>query len=315
MEDIKEEILVGMWAINPSLHITFSKDKTLLILHDSHTVIDISITIAEIILDLSKFESMDIKQIINTIRSSNVNQDANIILHKLISTGTLIKTSNRVTPLEPESCDQPPASGIYESTPIPFDLWAPGNNLQDPAPQDLLTLIQKRHSSVTEKGVMAIDKVGSILYYALQSAKFRSYASAGGIYAVNAYLITIDEAACAQNFLYYDRAINKFRRFSKPQQALDALAKLNSEITKAGTLLTLTVEMEGYLKKYASRGYHFALFEIGAAAHSIQLVSSAFQVKSCARGRYNPGHFDHSIIRSIFANKKEVPLLFIELGK
>jgi hypothetical protein len=181
MADIEEEILVGMWAINPSLHITFSKDKTLLILHDSHTVIDISITIAEIILDLSKFESMDIKQIMNTIRSSNVNQDANIILHKLISTGTLIKTSKRVPPLEPESCDRPPASGVYDPTPIPFDLWAPGNNLQDPAPQDLLTLIQKRNSSVTEKGLMAIDKVGSILYFALQSGMLVSLTRFGFI--------------------------------------------------------------------------------------------------------------------------------------
>jgi SagB-type dehydrogenase family enzyme len=123
----------------------------------------------------------------------------------------------------------------------------------------------------------------------------RPYASGGGLYAVEIYLIILnctDLKPCVAHYDPFAHALSILAEHdSIPERLVAALSDFGDYVPSIGALIVPTVIAERSIAKYGVRGYRFSLIEDGALMASLALAATAAGVSTCHGG----GYFDDEV--------------------
>jgi SagB-type dehydrogenase family enzyme len=111
----------------------------------------------------------------------------------------------------------------------------------------------------------------------------KPYPSGGGLYPVEFYVAILDVAGIAPCLAHYDGIRGDLRVVRDTL----SLADINGVMTtpfQPGEAPSVVIFMSGVFQrstnKYGSKGYKFAMIEVGAAGQTLQLVSTALRLNS-----------------------------------
>ncbi|MFC6951313.1 SagB/ThcOx family dehydrogenase [Halorubellus litoreus] len=148
--------------------------------------------------------------------------------------------------------------------------------------QDLSTLLQHA-CGVTGKDVVGETGDG----HDDVEKPFRAYASAGGLYPVEAYVAVVNEGADLPRGLYYyvpeEHAVRVLDRDPDVVDRVDDVISIPRDVhdpTDAAVSVFLTGAFWRAMAKYGPRGYRFVLQESGHLAQNLQLAANAVGLAS-----------------------------------
>lgn len=145
-------------------------------------------------------------------------------------------------------------------------------------------------------------------------AGHRPYASAGGLYAVETYLVAFAVDGLprhtAMHLLVNERALEVMwtceglRERAFPQQTWGHEAPL---------VIVVVAALRPYIHDYGERGYRFALLEAGAVAHLIESAAADLGVQACQLG----GFADEVVAEALGLDLEcdEQPLVCLVVGR
>jgi SagB-type dehydrogenase family enzyme len=153
-------------------------------------------------------------------------------------------------------------------------------------------LMERRSPRLFAGGALSIAQLSSLLYWSLgKSAEVRlpnlgplttlvkrPYPSAGGLYPVEHYVLTLGVDGCEQAATHYSA-----RRHALDVLPMDfdadawgrALGGAEDHLERAAIAVVSTALLPRACVKYGPRGYRFALMEAGHAAMNLSLVAQA----------------------------------------
>ena len=120
---------------------------------------------------------------------------------------------------------------------------------------------------------------------ALGSLEHRAYPSAGGIYALEIYVICWRVAGCEKQAYYYNPDLHALSRVAAAPVWSEVSRKINIEVSGSPQAMVLLVLAgDRLLDKYGERGGRFALIEAGAVLQQLSLNAAATRLEGVALG-------------------------------
>lgn len=123
----------------------------------------------------------------------------------------------------------------------------------------------------------------------------RPYASGGGLYAIEIYLIVLNCTDLKPCVVHYDPFAHSLSVLleddSIPSRLVAALSDFGDYVPSIGAVIAPTLIAERSIAKYGVRGYRFGLIEDGTLMASLALAATAAGVATCHGG----GYFDDEI--------------------
>ncbi|MES2318735.1 MAG: SagB family peptide dehydrogenase [Pseudomonadota bacterium] len=172
-----------------------------------------------------------------------------------------------------------------------------------PAPAAGLSAILARRRSVAQFGkALGGAELATLLKYALAAnAKVapsiapeevmhrKPYASGGGLYPVEFYVVMLDVEGVKPCVAHYDGVADRLRVL-REDITIDEVNAVMTTPFAAGEAPAAIIFMSGVFQrstnKYGNKGYKFALIEAGAAGQTLQLVATALQLNSLFWGSF-----------------------------
>lgn len=164
---------------------------------------------------------------------------------------------------------------------------------------NLNTLLLKRRSEIPPQRVtLSLEKFSRIIRRACgvtaltnssgMQHPFRAYPSAGALYPIDIFCITLGVNELGQDLYYYDSTKNILRRLACgiSQQRLCEIIVQKSLIDVCVVLFLFVACIERSTFKYGERGYRFSLIEAGHIAQNITLTSLAEERNYLCMGGY-----------------------------
>lgn len=138
--------------------------------------------------------------------------------------------------------------------------------------------------------------------------------SAGGMYALEAYVIARNVAAVAPGIYHYQPAghgLEEVRGVVPPRALSDYLFMGQPYATAAPVTIVLTAVFNRSLKKYRERGYRYLLIEAGHVGQNLMLCAAGLGLGTCGLG----GFFDVELAQLLKLDvARELPLYAIACG-
>lgn len=192
---------------------------------------------------------------------------------------------------------------------------------EDTRPIDIADVLSKRHSvREFDLGYVSIRDLGAVFDLAARTPEInnpyhRPYPSAGARYPVEIYLISIRIEDIPPGVYHYDSHKHSLttlleRDFSTGWEEIVG----DHGMTAPALVLILTAVFHRSMIKYEGRGYRYALFEAGAIAQTIDLVSRERGLAAVWLG----GFPDHEVAKLLDLNwemEMEAPVLLLAIGR
>ncbi len=126
---------------------------------------------------------------------------------------------------------------------------------------------------------------------------FRTYPSAGGLYALEMYILHAEDAPSFARGAYHYNIRNHTLEFLTPLGSQEeflgsVIAPAYDWIYKAPILIVFTTTFSRLQQKYGERAYRYMLLEAGHAGQNLYLVSEALKLQCCALGGVPDSHIE-----------------------
>ncbi len=165
-------------------------------------------------------------------------------------------------------------------------------HLPKPAPigMSLSDAIMKRHSGRKYTGALSADELSTILFFSSgehtqgRSAGRRVYASGGGRYPIETYILVLKKVGSFQPGLYhYDVREHALVHMGAPVLTQEGLGTLfvYPESLQASCVFIYTAIFSRQVDKYGNRGYRHTLMEVGGISEHVGIVAASLQVPQC----------------------------------
>lgn len=151
-----------------------------------------------------------------------------------------------------------------------------------------------RRQSVREfsKNPLSAASLSNLFYYStgihMNNSKFsgrRFYPSAGGVFPLEVYMLSINTDLPPASYHYYVKNNSFEKMFFFKRKDLSLIT--NTDWVKTtGCLILITAVFKRNTSKYGDRGYRHILTEAGHMAQNFYLVSTALGLACCAIGGY-----------------------------
>lgn len=145
----------------------------------------------------------------------------------------------------------------------------------------------------------------------LPSADAYPHGSAGGLYAVETFLLPRRVAECDADVLLHvlrdERALETL--WAAPTLVHDAFPS-QTWAHDAALLIVLAPIVAPYVARYGERGYRFALLEAGAMTHELEIRASRQGLACCVLG----GFVDAAISSALDLELGEQPVVCLAIG-
>lgn len=161
----------------------------------------------------------------------------------------------------------------------------------------VIQILKRRSSSREFQGkTLALEEVGTILKYSCgireegSQPSRRFYPSAGALYPIETYIISLKTALPKGLYHYYVKTdrLEELALFDR----FDAGAYFTqSQIQKASMIIVMTACIKRSLQKYGERAYRYALLEAGHIGQNASLLCASLSIGACAIG----GFYDDSL--------------------
>ncbi|HRN70511.1 MAG TPA: SagB/ThcOx family dehydrogenase [Candidatus Woesebacteria bacterium] len=191
----------------------------------------------------------------------------------------------------------------------------PKDTIKKPFIQILLE--RKSNQNFSKKTPLSLEKISSLLYYALginpsytTDLPHRFYPSGGARYPIEAYILPSNVLELQKYIHHYyvrDHILEKLFEYTKKD--LEDVFLYNFP-TDASCIIILTGILQRTTIKYGDRGYNYTLIETGHIAQNIYLLASALDIDCCAIGGYK----ENTLSKLLDLNmNEEIPLYSIVL--
>lgn len=172
---------------------------------------------------------------------------------------------------------------------------------------------RKSIRSFTDDAI-SIEKILEILSntYSVDGNQ-HTVASAGGIYPLRIFVISIDKEMPIAKFYEYNQLENSLTECKASVDYDAVLHGLNSDNRpfNAGAIIIVTAQISLETSKYGNRGYRFALMECGAFAQNLELYcAKSNDIGMCQLG----GFLDNRLQTAMNLPEDIHPLLGIAIG-
>ncbi len=167
-----------------------------------------------------------------------------------------------------------------------------------------------------KKQKISLNILNKLIYFSIGSKNFfslkRMYPSAGAIFPIEIYLLSLNTDLKCGLYHYYQRShsLEELLIFKSRNDINLNKYFFQPFIKKAAILFLLTFFFKKIMIKYGYRGYRYGLIECGHIAQNIQLVSTNLGLKSCCVG----GFSDNAINNLIDLDEEEQIIYTIAVG-
>jgi SagB-type dehydrogenase family enzyme len=128
-----------------------------------------------------------------------------------------------------------------------------------------------------------------------EAARYRSAASAGGLYPLEIYPIVFDVEGCEPGLYHYsivDNTLEVLRKGDMREEVLRRdLTPYREFATTCAAMFAVTAVFPRALSKYLFRGYRFISYDVGVLLQNLYLTGTALGVGTCAVG----GFYDNDV--------------------
>jgi len=140
-----------------------------------------------------------------------------------------------------------------------------------------------------------------------------AHASAGGLYAVETFLIPRRVDGCAPDgLLHVLRGETGLERLWDCPHVLSATFPAQTWVHEAALVIVIVALVAPYVSRYGERGYRFALLEAGAIAHELETRAARRGIGACALGGFVDSELASALDLDIACG--EQPVLCLALG-
>jgi SagB-type dehydrogenase family enzyme len=141
----------------------------------------------------------------------------------------------------------------------------------------------------------------------------RTAPSAGGLYALELYVITANVNGLPAGIYKYDPITHALVSLLKSdiRRELSRAALDQSSISQAAAIFGLSAVYERISAKYGERGIRYAHMEAGHAAQNLLLQAVVLDLGAVLVGAFD----DAKVKRVLSLSKQEAPLYLISVGK
>jgi SagB-type dehydrogenase family enzyme len=144
-------------------------------------------------------------------------------------------------------------------------------------------------------------------------AAHRTAPSAGGLYALELYGISVNVKGLPSGIYKYDLFSHELVSLLKGdmRRELSRAALEQSSLSQAAAIFVLSAVYERISAKYGERGVRYAHMEAGHAAQNLLLQAVALDLGAVLVGAFD----DAKVKRVLSLSQQEVPLYLIPVGK
>lgn len=168
------------------------------------------------------------------------------------------------------------------------DLPAPGAG---PVSSILSAIVSRRSSRQYSAGALKLDTVSDLLFYSLGTSDRgcrRCLPSAGGLYPLELYVISINVEGLVSGLYHYDVRSHGLSQLEEGdfRPRLAKAIFIDEAINTAGAVFMLTGVFGRSKIKYGERAYRFVLLEAGHAMQNICLTGTVLGLGTCPVGGF-----------------------------
>jgi SagB-type dehydrogenase family enzyme len=188
-------------------------------------------------------------------------------------------------------------------------------------------LSQRRTERAFAGRAVAMDRLSSVLHDAIAPTRehvisrqhdcrlsLRPYASGGGLYPVEAYVLLLDIEGLAPQVTHYDPFAHRLDVLGEvPREKMLAVVNdVDGQLAPSAFIVILTAALERSTVKYGMRGYRFAMIEVGEITQNLSLCAVAHRLATLPWGGY---HDDQVADLLRIDNVSEVVLHCLAMGE
>ncbi|RLQ94839.1 SagB/ThcOx family dehydrogenase [Falsibacillus albus] len=179
------------------------------------------------------------------------------------------------------------------------------------------SMLQRRSVRKFSGEPVGLSALSTLLYYShgvknrIGSLHSRSYASAGGRYSSEVYILVKNVEGMKPGVYHYDGVQHKLDVIHH-NPVNDSFLINEQEMGNYSFLICIGSYFDGMTQKYGERGYRYCLFDVGQICQNVYLLSTALEIGCCAIG----GFYDDELNRALgLDGHKESSILVMAVGR